>query len=171
MCDLDGRWLSVQVPPFTSQPLAHLDALASLKMRAMHIHFSFKTGPLLLVGLMLGGAACAAPLLHCDVTYAGSTQVVETGPVADPYPVASVDIGGRFWFKAVMVGEGSRVDYVKLYAYLATRKQPLLIHEAIHLPPFQTRAAPYPLTGTHHLYAGPVERELIYSCSLQGVEP
>ena len=125
----------------------------------------------LLMGLMLGGVACAAPLLRCDVTYAGSTQVIEAAPVVDPYPVASVDIGGRFWFKPVMVGQGKRVDYVKLYAYLDTRQQPLLIHEAIHLPPFQTGETAYPLTGTHHLYAGPVERELIYSCTLQGVQP
>lgn len=137
----------------------------------MNLPFFFKTSAFLLIGLMFGSAACAAPLLHCEVTYAGSTQVMETGPVADPYPVASVDIGGRFWFKPVMVGQGRRVDYVKLYAYLDTRKQPLLIHEAIHLPPFQPSATPYPLTGTHHLYAGPVERELIYSCTLQGVQP
>ncbi|WP_255435386.1 hypothetical protein [Rhodoferax sp. BLA1] len=125
----------------------------------------------LLMGLMLGGVACAAPLLRCDVTYAGSTQVIEATPVVDPYPVASRDIGGRFWFKPVMVGQGGRLDYVKLYAYLDTRQQPLLIHEAIHLPPFQTGETAYPLTGTHHLYAGPVERELIYSCTLQGVQP
>lgn len=137
----------------------------------MHLLFSFKTALLVLTGLMFGNAACAAPLLRCDVTYAGSTHVVETTPVVDPYPVAASDMGGRFWFKPVMVGQGNRVDYVKLYAYLDTRKQPLLIHEAIHLPPFQAGDAPYPLTGTHHLYAGPVERELIYSCTLQGVQP
>lgn len=116
-------------------------------------------------------AASAQALLHCDVTYAGSTHIVETHPVNDPYPVPSVDIGGRFWFKAVMVGQAAQVDYVKLYAYLDTRQQPLLIQEAIYLPPFQSTPAPYSLTGTQHLYAGPVERELMYSCTLQGVQP
>ena len=116
-------------------------------------------------------AACAQALLHCDVTYAGSTHIVETRPVADPYPVPSVDIGGRFRFKAVMVGQAAQVDYVKLYAYLDTRHQPLLIQEAIYLPPFQSTPTPYLLTGTQHLYAGPVERELMYSCTLQGVQP
>jgi hypothetical protein len=140
-------------------------------MRVMHIPFSFKTGLLLLIGLMLGRAACAAPLLHCDVTYAGNTQAIETGPVADPYPVASVDIGGRFWFKAVMVGEGSRVDYVKLYAYLDTTSQPLLIQEAKYLPPFAATTSSASLTGEQHLYAGHLERELIYNCSLQEVQP
>lgn len=138
----------------------------------MHFSHLYPIALLTLAGFGMAQAAPpTSPLLRCAVTYAGSTQTIEATPVADPYPVASVDIGGRFWFKPVMVGQGGRVDYVKLYAYLDTRQQPLLIHEAIHLPPFLTTPTPYPLTGTHHLYAGPVERELIYSCTLQGVQP
>jgi hypothetical protein len=116
-------------------------------------------------------AVLANPLLRCHVTYAGSTQVVEARPVADPYPVASVDIGGRFWFKAVMVGTARKVESIALYAYLDTPRQPVLIHQALHLPPYTASAKPYPLTGQQHLYAGPVERELIYHCTLQGVQP
>lgn len=130
-----------------------------------------KTVALTLWACALPSAVCAQGLLHCDVTYAGSTHVVETQAVTDPYPVPSVNIGGRFWFKAVMVGNDSQVDYIKLYAYLDTRQQPLLIQEAIYLPPFQSTPSPYLLTGTQHLYAGPVERELMYSCTLQGVQP
>ncbi|WP_242473278.1 hypothetical protein [Rhodoferax fermentans] len=137
----------------------------------MHLPFPLRTHLALMAALVFGATAWATPLLRCEVTYAGSAHVLEATPVTDPYPVPAVDIGGRFWFKPVMVGQGSRVDYVKLYAYLDTRQQPLLIHEAIHLPPFQTGETAYPLTGTHHLYAGPVERELIYSCTLQGVQP
>jgi hypothetical protein len=116
-------------------------------------------------------SATAAPLLRCEVSYAGTTHVIEARPVADPYPVASVDIGGRFRFKAVMVGDATRVDRVLLYAYLDARRQPILIQEAKYLPPYQSSTTPYLLTGEQHLYAGPVERELIYSCTLQGVAP
>lgn len=130
-----------------------------------------KTITFLLTVLLLTPLAQANPLLHCEVTYAGSTQVIETGPVADPYPVQSIDIGGRFWFKPVMVGEGNRVDYVKLYAYLDAQKQPLLLQEAIYRPPFPAATTPHPLTGEQHLYGGALERELIYSCTLQGVQP
>jgi len=140
-------------------------------MFILPLPFSLKKAALALVCLAMAPSVWSAALLRCEVTYAGSTQVIDTGPVADPYPVASVDIGGRFWFKAVMVGQGSRVDYVKLYAYLDTPKQPLLIHEAVFLPPFQIGAAPSALTGTQHLYAGPVERELVYTCTLQGAQP
>lgn len=137
----------------------------------MHFLPPFKTAIAALLGLALTNAATSAPLLRCEVSYAGSTHVIETHPVTDPYPVPSVDIGGRFWFKPVMVGSASQVAYVKLYTYLDTRTQPLLVHEAIHLPPFPTTTTPFPLTGQQHVFAGPVERELMYSCTLQGVQP
>jgi hypothetical protein len=120
-------------------------------------------------GILLTQTAVATPALRCDVTYAGSTTVIETRPVADPYPVASTDIGGRFRFKSIMVGDSTRVDYIKLYAYLDTSRQPLLIQEVTYRPPFKATPKPYPLTGEQHLFAGPVERELIYSCTLAGV--
>lgn len=116
-----------------------------------------------------------AAQLHCEVGYAGTTHIVKAEPVSDPYPVESVDIGGRFRFKAVIVGTGQQVAYIKLYSYFETPQQPVLIHLARYLPPF---TAPTPhdprgtnLTGTQYLYAGPVERELQYQCFLQGAQP
>lgn len=113
----------------------------------------------------------AAPLLRCDVTYAGSTQTIDTRSVADPYPVASVDIAGRFRFKAVMVGQGARVDYIKLYTYLDTARQPVLLQQATYRPPFMVTSVPDGLTGEQRVYGGPKERELIYRCTLQEVTP
>lgn len=120
--------------------------------------------------------ASAPAQLHCEVVYAGTTHTVQAFPVSDPYPVASVVIGGRFRFKAVMVGAGQRVDYIKLYSYLETRQQPVLIQLAKYLPPFSA-AGPTsdprgtPLTGMQYLYAGPVERELQYQCFLHRGQP
>lgn len=121
--------------------------------------------------LALPVGAFATPLLRCDVTYAGATQIVEARAVSDPYPVPSVDIGGRFRFKAVMVGSANRVERILIYAYLDTARQPILVQVAKYLPPFRVTDTPYPLTGEQHLYAGPVERELIYSCTLEGIQP
>lgn len=114
-----------------------------------------------------------APLLTCQVTYAGATQTVLARPVSEPYSVPSVDIGGRFWFKPVMVGDAKRIERISLYAYLDDTPQPLLIHQAKYLPPYPVpqAAQALALTGQHHLYAGPLERELIYSCSLEGATP
>jgi hypothetical protein len=104
-----------------------------------------------LAGVFVGVSASAAPLLRCQVTYAGATQEIQAAPVADPYPVASVDIGGRFRFKAVMVGSAAQVDHIALYAYLQTRRQPLLLQQAIYQPPFAATVQPYALTGEQHL--------------------
>lgn len=124
-----------------------------------------------LSALLTGHGAQAEPLLQCSVTYAGSTHVVQATPVRDPYSVPSVDIGGRFLFKAVMVGEATRLDYIKLYAYLDARRQPVLLQQATYRAPLASGARPLALTGEQHLYGGPVERELIYSCSLSGDQP
>ena len=121
------------------------------------------------LGFILGLNAAATPLLRCQVSYAGTTHTVEARPVADPYTVASSDIGGRFLFKPVMVGNARRIDYIKLYAYLDASRQPVLIQQATYLPPFRRSTQPFLLTGVQHLYGGPVERELIYSCTLEGV--
>ena len=56
----------------------------------------------LAVFLFAGFAAHAAPLLRCEVTYAGTTQVIESTPIADAYEVKPVDIAGRFLLKVVM---------------------------------------------------------------------
>ena len=128
-----------------------------------------------LASLVLSHSVQATPLLRCNVTYAGASQSIEATPVTDPYPVPSVDIGGRFRFKAVMVGSTTRLDRIVLYAYLNVDAdagtQPTLIQQVKYLPPFKASAAPYPLTGEQRLYAGTAERELIYSCTLEGVQP
>jgi hypothetical protein len=123
------------------------------------------------LAVAMAPAAMAEPLLRCFVTYAGSTHTVQARVVADPYPVASVDIGGRFYFKPVMVGTGNQVEYIKLYTYLDTRRQPVLVQQATYRAPFPNSASPTLLTGEQTVIAGPVERELQYHCTLQGVQP
>jgi hypothetical protein len=113
----------------------------------------------------------AAPLLHCEVTYAGNTHKLETmiggDPGSDPYTTESIDIDGRFRFKAVILGTAQKIEAIKLYAYYETRKQPVLIEEAKYLPPFASSDSPYALTGLHFLYAPPLGRELQYGCALR----
>lgn len=121
--------------------------------------------------LFLAGVAAAAPQLTCQVIYAGTTHTVVARPVADPYPVPSVDIGGRFWFKAVMVGDAVHVNRILLYAYQDAQPHPVLVHQAKYLPPYPRTLQPWAITGQQHVYAGPLERELIYSCTLEGLVP
>ena len=142
-------------------------------MKSLQLNFG---KPLAAVALALGiglasPGAHALPLLRCDVTYAGSTHTIETRTVADPYPVAPVDIAGRFRFKAVMIGQGTHIDYIKLYTYLETPRQPVLIQQATYRAPFMVTNVSDGLTGEQRVYGGPKERELIYRCTLQEVAP
>lgn len=133
-------------------------------MNAQHL-WTWVVGPLIALGPHM---LHAAPLLQCKMSYAGSTQTLETVPVQDPYPVRSVDVGGRFWFKAVMVGSATAVDYIKLYAYQDALAQAVLVQQVTYLPPFVKDTS---LTGKQVVYAGPAERELQYECSLKEGAP
>ena len=125
----------------------------------------------LAVFLFAGVAAHAAPLLRCEVTYAGSTQVIETRPAADAYGVKPVDIAGRFLFKVVMSAPKGNLNYVLIYTYLQQEPRPLLLQQAKYFAPVKQSTRPFLLTGEQHIYGGPIERELIYRCNLQGDKP
>ena len=115
--------------------------------------------------------ARAAPLLRCEVSYAGVVHPVVARPVSDPYPVESVAIGERFAFKAVMVGTDAKLERIVLYVYAGSPSRLVMIQEAKYLPPYRSAPQPYSLTGVQRLYAGPMERELVYQCTLEGVAP
>lgn len=125
----------------------------------------------LAVFLFASPQAHAEPLLRCEVTYAGTTQRIDTRPAADVYEVKPVDIAGRFLFKAVMAAPKGSLKYVLIYIYLQQDTRPILLQQAKYVSPFKPSTRPYALTGEQHLYGGPVERELIYRCDLQGVTP
>ena len=115
-----------------------------------------------------GGASAGGLHLHCNLSYAGATQTVQAWPVPDPYTVPSVDVRGRFRFKPVLVGTPERLERVNLYVYFMTDTQPVLVQQAKYLPPFDgpTGGRALRLTGEQRVYAGPLERELIYNCQL-----
>lgn len=121
--------------------------------------------------LCLSIGAAAAPHLHCDVVYAGASHAVDADPGGDPYTTKSVDIAGRFAFKAVMLGSAERLDAIKLYAYYQTRRQNILIQETRYLPPFRYSDVPGSLSGHQYLYAPPLGRELQYGCALTEGKP
>jgi hypothetical protein len=123
------------------------------------------------LSLAFSASAYATPLLRCHVSYAGSTEIIEAQPSKDPYTIESINIGERFRFKAVMIGSGEKIEYIKLYAYFQARHKDIMIHQATYLPPFKTSQEAITLTPHNHLYASDVERELQYHCTLQGVQP
>lgn len=113
----------------------------------------------------------AATLLRCKIEQSGATFVVESSPRLDPYGVASVAINKNFRFKAVVVGNDQKIDYVKIYAYDMGKRQAILLHEAKYLAPLVQTAqsaelAPFQLTGMQYLYSPDLNREMQYGCSL-----
>ena len=112
-------------------------------------------------------SAHAAPVLLCYATYAGETTFIETRLTSDPYKIETIDIGGRFTFKAEMNGHLNAINYIKIYAYFQTDHGDIPIHEASYYPPFVLQSMPKQITPFNRLYAGPLERELQYHCTLQ----
>ena len=113
----------------------------------------------------------AAPLLRCKIEQSGDTFLTETSPRRYPYDIAAIAINRNFRFKAVVIGDEQKVDYVKIYAYYQGERQAILLHEAKYLAPVVQTAqsaelAPYQLTGKHYLYSPNLNREMQYGCSL-----
>lgn len=104
--------------------------------------------------------------LRCFVSYADKTEVINTFPTSSSYDIKPVDIGGRFAFKAVMIGRFTHIDHIALYAYFQANPKDLPIHEAVYRGPFKLETRPTLITPYNHLYAGEVERELKYHCEL-----
>lgn len=136
-----------------------------------HYRRLFATSSFLLSLSVVSVDAHSAPWLRCQVGYAGSTQIVETGITNDPYSVEPVDIQGRFKFKAVITGSDSSINYIKLYAFFQTKSADIPIHQATYYPLFQLSKQETPFTPKNSIYAGDVERELQYQCTLEDKQP
>lgn len=126
---------------------------------------------LLMLSFTLANAAVAQNTaqqseLRCDVTYGGVTTRLQTGLQTNPYLVPETDIEGRFRFKAVMIGQPGKIDYIKLYAYLQKANGDIPIHQASYTGPFAVSREVYKLTPNNQLYAGELERILQYECDL-----
>jgi hypothetical protein len=107
----------------------------------------------------------ASPVLRCKIDQGGVTRLLDVTATDDPYRVKAIDINGRFRFKAVMIGNERRIDYIKLYTYDQARRQPALLHQAVYLTP-SVSAATASMTGVQFVYASDLERELQYQCTL-----
>lgn len=141
-------------------------------MRPAHLRkTACQSAWLLCVCLLFTPVAHAKPYLRCEVTYAGLTHEIVAHPVANPYLVKPVDIAERFSFKVVMASRKKKLEHVLIYTYLNQDTRPLLVQQVKYTRPFQTLPNPYLLTGEQHVYAGPIERELIYRCWLGGSQP
>ena len=118
------------------------------------------------LALFFSGQVAAAPRLRCEVSHAGKTVALLFAPVSDPYTVKSIDIDARFRFKAVMVGNDEKIDYIALYTYDLSTDFAVLLHQAKYLEPRPQEAAAATLTGQQFVYSLKRGREMSYQCAL-----
>ena len=130
---------------------------------------------LALVGLGAWPASILAktlPQLRCQVHFAGETRTLNYPPVTDIYVVPAIPIGETFRFKAVVAGEGGRIDYVAIYTYSQTGPWNELLHQVKYLKPTATGTKnPAALTGQVYVYSRELHSELHYGCAIVEVLP
>lgn len=126
----------------------------------------------ILAGASFSTIASASPRLRCHLIQGDTAQVQDFAPVLDPYSVKAVDLNGSFRFKAVVIGDERKIDYIKLYAYYQSKRQAVLLHVAKYLAPVVDAAAgSAALTGTNTFYSPDLGREFQYRCALIEVTP
>ncbi len=113
----------------------------------------------------------SGPRLRCDRERADVQLRLDTSPVADPYTVPAQAVGQSFRFKAVMVGDAQHIAYIKLYTYVYTPRQFVLVHQASYLAPAWPISTDVALTGTQRVYSHRTGGELRYDCRLLAPEP
>ena len=122
---------------------------------------------ILVAAFTLAAPALASPLLHCEVEQAGEVRTIDVRPGANPYDFKAIDIQGNFRFRAVVIGDAQRIDYVKLYTYYQKSRLPVLMHQVKYLAPAMPGAGnAVPLTGVVQLFSPRLGREIQYSCAL-----
>lgn len=116
-------------------------------------------------------AAQASPELRCHFEVNATHFDHIFAPVSEPYAVPSVNLANRFRFKAVVLGDDTRVDLVNLYVSYQTERQPMLLqHVKFVAPVAQAQPAPDALTGRVAVYSPFLGKELLYGCALHEVE-
>lgn len=126
----------------------------------------------LLAAALFSSIASASPRLRCQLNQGDTAQVLDFAPVLNPYSVQAVDLDGRFRFKAVVIGDEHKIDYVKLYTYYRSKRQAVLLHQASYLAPaVDPGAGSAALTGINTLYSPNLGREFRYGCALVEVAP
>ena len=119
---------------------------------------------------LLSLGANASAVLRCNFEVNAESYQHTFVPVSNPYTAPSVDLGGRFRFKAVVLGDAQQVSLINLYVFYQTERQPMLMqHLKFVAPVAHSQPTPDALTGRVALYSPFLGKELQYSCALHEV--
>ena len=124
----------------------------------------------MLLPLGLPTVVQAVPELRCHFEVNAERFDHSFKPVSEPYSVQSVNLADRFRFKAVVLGDETRVDLINLYVFYQTQRQPMLLQHVKYVAPVAlSHPDPDALTGRVALYSPFLGKELQYSCALHEV--
>lgn len=122
-------------------------------------------------GLLSPVPVFAGPALLCTFQGLSVEQTLRFVAHASPYEAELIKINDHFQFRAVLLStDGVTLDSVGLYTYYPTRGKSVLLHAVHHKAPFAI-ATDGGLDGTHRIYSPVYEREIRYSCKLEGRQP
>ena len=121
---------------------------------------------------LMSFGAVASPVLRCNFEVNAERSEQTFTPKMDPYTVGSVNLANRFRFKAIVLGDDTRVTSIHLYVSYQTERQPMLLQHAKFVAP-QALEQPTPdaLTGRVAVYSPFLGKELQYGCALHEVSP
>jgi len=126
----------------------------------------------MLLPLGLPTVVQAVPELRCHFEVNAERFEHRFRPVFEPYAVQSINLADRFRFKAVVLGNDTRVDLVNLYVSYQTDRQPMVLQHVKFVAPLaQLQPASDALTGRVALYSPFLGKELQYGCALHEVAP
>jgi hypothetical protein len=118
----------------------------------------------------LGCAKLRPATLECHIQYADTLQTHVVGATSNPYAVPSLDVEGRFEFRAVYVTEPTDLAGLNIYVYQTGTPTHALIHQLKLQPPYGTSGKRrFGITGLHLLYDERA-REVQYWCGFADTE-
>jgi hypothetical protein len=119
---------------------------------------------LMVIALMLACGTANAGTARCHVIYGGENWTVDATPTDQPYRVEGKKIGRYFEFKLVYVDLPATGAAIKVYTYATISGESVLVHQATHRPPFDTRSEPFGFTGFNYVYEPSKGSEFQYWC-------
>ena len=118
----------------------------------------------LAIALMLASGTANAATARCHVIYGGENWTIDATPTNQPYRVEGKRIGRYFEFKLAYVDLPTTGAAIKIYTYTTISGESVLVHQATHRPPFDTRSEPFGFTGFNYVYEPSKGSEFQYWC-------
>lgn len=123
-----------------------------------------RLAPMLLLTLSCTRQKLPLRQLECQLLYADTVQTHLVAPTTNPYGVPSVNVEGRFAFRAIYVTNPQDLAGLDVYVYQTSGEKHALVHQVKLKPPYTSSGSHrYGVTGLNAVYDERA-REFQYWC-------